>query len=268
MDTLRRTKIVATLGPATDSPEVIAGMVAAGLDVARINFSHGTRESQRKRVELVRQAARDGGRFVGLLADLAGPKIRIESFRDGPVQLVEGEPFALDTGLDPQGGSKLEVGCAYKELPKDVHAGDTLLLADGQIALQVENVCGSRISTVVRSGGELSNRKGLNRQGGGISAPALTEKDLEDIRLAAELGIDYLAVSFARDADDMRRAQSELRRWRGEARVVAKIERHEALDNLSGILAVTDAVMVARGDLGVEMGYAELTGLQKTIIRQ
>ncbi len=268
MDTLRRTKIVATLGPATDSPEILAGMVAAGLDVARINFSHGTREAQRKRVEMVRHAARQAGRFVGLLADLAGPKIRIESFRDGPVLLVEGEPFALDTDLDPQAGNKSEVGCAYKELPLDVHAGDTLLLADGQIALQVEKVFGTRIATVVRSGGELSNRKGLNRQGGGISAPALTEKDLEDIRLAAELGIDYLAVSFARDADDMRRAQSELRRWRGEARVVAKIERHEAIDNLSGILAVTDAVMVARGDLGVEMGYAELTGLQKTIIRQ
>jgi len=268
MDTLRRTKIVATLGPATDSPEILAGMVAAGLDVARINFSHGTREAQRKRVEMVRHAARQAGRFVGLLADLAGPKIRIESFRDGPVLLVEGEPFALDTDLDPQAGNKSEVGCAYKELPVDVHAGDTLLLADGQIALQVEKVVGTRIATVVRSGGELSNRKGLNRQGGGISAPALTEKDLEDIRLAAELGIDYLAVSFARDADDMRRAQSELRRWRGEARVVAKIERHEAIDNLSGILAVTDVVMVARGDLGVEMGYAELTGLQKTIIRQ
>jgi len=268
MDTLRRTKIVATLGPATDSPEVLAGMVAAGLDVARINFSHGTREAQRKRVEMVRHAARQAGRFVGLLADLAGPKIRIESFRDGPVLLVEGEPFALDTDLDPQAGNNTEVGCAYKELPLDVHAGDTLLLADGQIALQVEKVFGTRIATVVRSGGELSNRKGLNRQGGGISAPALTEKDLEDIRLAAELGIDYLAVSFARDADDMRRAQSELRRWRGEARVVAKIERHEAIDNLSGILAVTDVVMVARGDLGVEMGYAELTGLQKTIIRQ
>jgi pyruvate kinase len=268
MDMLRRTKIVATLGPATDTPEVMAGMVAAGLDVARINFSHGTRESQRKRVEMVRHAARQAGRYVGLLADLAGPKIRIESFRDGPVQLLEGAPFALDTSLDPQAGNILEVGCAYKELPNDVHAGDMLLLNDGQIVLQVEKVVGTRISTVVHTGGELSNRKGVNRQGGGISAPALTEKDLEDIRLAAELGIDYLAVSFARDADDMRRAQSELRRWRGDARVVAKIERHEALDNLSGILSVTDAVMVARGDLGVEMGYAELTGLQKTIIRQ
>ncbi len=268
MDTLRRTKIVATLGPATDDPSVIAGMVRAGLDVARINFSHGTRESQRKRVEMVRQAAHEAGRYVGVLADLAGPKIRIESFRQGKVELTEGAPFVLDPALDPEAGTSAGVGVAYKNLANDVHAGDTLLLSDGQIVLEVEKVEGTRISSVVRVGGELSNRKGLNRQGGGISAPAVTDKDLEDIRLAAELGIDYLAVSFARDADDMRRAQSELRKWRGEARLVAKIERHEALDNLAGILSVTDAVMVARGDLGVEMGYAELTGLQKTIIRQ
>jgi pyruvate kinase len=268
MDTQRRTKIVATMGPATDDPRVVAEMVRAGLDVARINFSHGNRESQRRRVEMVRAAARDADRYVGILADLAGPKIRIESFRDGKVNLAEGAAFALDTSLDPQAGTESEVGVAYTNLTADVHAGDVLLLSDGQIVLQVEKVVGTRISTTVRSGGELSNRKGLNRQGGGISAPALTEKDLEDIRLSAELGIDYLAVSFARDADDMRRAQSELRKWRGDGRVVAKIERHEALDNLAGILTVTDAVMVARGDLGVEMGYAELTGLQKTIIRQ
>jgi pyruvate kinase len=268
MDTQRRTKIVATLGPATDDPHVVAEMVRAGLDVARVNFSHGTRESQRRRVEMVRAAARDANRYVGVLADLAGPKIRIESFTTGRVDLAEGAPFALDTALDPNAGTELEVGCAYKNLPNDVRAGDSLLLSDGQIILQVEKVSGTRIATTVRSGGELSNRKGLNRQGGGISAPALTEKDFEDIALAAELGIDYLAVSFARDADDIRRAQSELRKWRGDALVVAKIERHEALDNLSGILAVTDALMVARGDLGVEMGYAELTGLQKTIIRR
>jgi pyruvate kinase len=268
METGRRTKIVATLGPATDDPAVIAGMVAAGLDVARINFSHGTRDSQRKRVETVRAAAREAERNIGILADLAGPKIRIESFASGAVQLVEGAPFALDTALDANAGNDTEVGCAYQNLPNDVRAGDSLLLADGQIVLGVERVTGTRIHCVVRVGGELSNRKGLNRQGGGISAPALTEKDLADVQLAAELGIDYLAVSFARDGDDMRRAQNELRKWRGEARVVAKIERHEALDNLAGILAVTDAVMVARGDLGVEMGYAELTGLQKTIIRQ
>jgi pyruvate kinase len=268
MDTGRGTKIVATLGPATDDPAVLAGMVAAGLDVARVNFSHGSRESQRRSVEMVRAAGLAAGRYVGVLADLAGPKIRIESFVGGAVQLEEGAPFALDTALDPAAGNVNEVGCAYQNLPSDVRPGDSLLLADGLIVMGVERVVGTRIHCVVKIGGELSNRKGLNRQGGGISAPALTEKDLEDIRLAAELGIDYLAVSFARDADDMRRAQSELRKWRGEARVVAKIERHEALDNLAGILGVTDAVMVARGDLAVEMGYAELTGLQKTIIRQ
>jgi pyruvate kinase len=268
MDTARRTKIVATLGPATDDPAVIAGMVAAGLNVARINFSHGTRDSQRKRIDMVRAAGKAADRYIGVLADLAGPKIRIESFVNGSVQLVEGAPFDLDTALDPAAGNINEVGCAYQNLPADVRGGDTLLLADGQIVLGVERVTGSRIHCVVKAGGELSNRKGVNRQGGGISAPALTDKDFEDIRLAAELGIDYLAVSFARDGDDMRRAQSELRKWRGEARVVAKIERHEALDNLAGILAVTDVVMVARGDLGVEMGYAELTGLQKTIIAQ
>ena len=268
MDTSRRTKIVATLGPATDDPAVLAGMIRAGLDVARVNFSHGTRDSQRRRVEMLRGAAREANRYVGILADLAGPKIRIESFQDGAVELTEGAPFALDTALDPKGGSVTEVGCAYLNLPNDVRSGDVLLLNDGQIVLDVERVKGTRISCVVRVGGVLSDRKGVNRQGGGISAPALTEKDLEDIKLAAELGIDYLAVSFARDAEDIRRAQSTLRKWRGEARVVAKIERHEALDNLSSILAATDAVMVARGDLGVEMGYAELTGLQKTIIRQ
>jgi len=268
MDTNRRTKIVATLGPATDDPAVLAAMVQAGLDVARINFSHGTRESQRKRIEMLRAAARANNRYVGILADLAGPKIRIESFREGAVLLREGAPFALDTALEPQAGTDTEVGCAYQNLPQDVRSGDMLLLNDGQIVLAVEKVSGSRIQCVVRTGGELSNRKGVNRQGGGISAPALTEKDLEDARFAAELGIDYLAVSFARDAEDIRRAQMALRQWRGDAKVVAKIERHEALDNLASILAVTDAVMVARGDLGVEMGYAELTGLQKTIIRQ
>jgi pyruvate kinase len=268
MDTGRRTKIVATLGPATQDPAVIAGMVAAGLDVARINFSHGTPESQRAAVVALRAAAHAAGRNVGVLADLAGPKIRIESFAHGSVTLLEGAPFALDTALDANAGNDHEVGCAYQNLPGDVHAGDTLLLADGQIVLDVERVHGTRVECVVRAGGELSNRKGLNRQGGGISAPALTDKDLADVQLAVDLGVDYLAVSFARDADDILRAQDELAKWRGEARVVAKIERHEALDNLAGILAVTDAVMVARGDLGVEMGYAELTGLQKTIIRQ
>jgi len=265
---LRRTKIVATLGPATDDPAVMAEMVQAGLDVARINFSHGGKEEQRRRVSAIRAAAKAAGRPVGVLADLSGPKIRIESFVDGKVDLAEGQPFALDVSLDPAAGNEREVGCAYQELPRDVKPGDTLLLADGFIVLEVAAVKGARIETIVRSGGELSNRKGLNRQGGGLSAAALTDKDMQYIQLAAEMGIDYLAVSFARDAADIRRAQAELRKWRGTAQVVAKIERHEAIDNLSQILTAADAVMVARGDLGVEMGHAALIGLQKTIIQQ
>jgi pyruvate kinase len=265
---LRRTKIVATLGPATDDPAVMEAMVRAGLDVARINFSHGGKEEQRRRVLALRAAAEKAGRAVGILADLSGPKIRIESFENGRVMLAEGQPFALDVALDPAAGNEREVGCAYKALVKDVKPGDTLLLADGYIVLEVVEVTGTRVECITRAGGELSNRKGLNKQGGGLSAPALTDKDLEYIQLAAEMRVDFLAVSFARDAADIRRAQAELRKWKGTAHVVAKIERHEAIDNLSDILTVADAVMVARGDLGVEMGYAALTGMQKTIIAQ
>ncbi|MET0279807.1 MAG: pyruvate kinase [Steroidobacteraceae bacterium] len=263
---MRRTKIVATLGPATDDPAVLEGMLRAGLDVARINFSHGGKEEQRRRIIAVRAAAEKVGRTVGILADLSGPKIRIESFEKGRIDLAEGQPFALDIALDPTAGNEREVGCAYKDLTKDVKPGDMLLLADGYIVLEVLSMSATRIECITRAGGELSNRKGLNKQGGGLSAPALTDKDLEYIQLAAEMHVDYLAVSFARDAADMRRAQAELRKWRGTAHVVAKIERHEAIDNLSDILTAADAVMVARGDLGVEMGYAALTGLQKTII--
>jgi pyruvate kinase len=259
---LRKTKIVATLGPATDDPAVLEGMVRAGLDVARVNFSHGGKDEQRRRIVALRAAAEKVGRSVGILADLSGPKIRIESFVNGRIELAEGQPFALDIALDPSAGTEREVGCAYKDLVKDVKPGDMLLLADGYIVLEVISVSASRIECVTRAGGELSNRKGLNKQGGGLSAPALTDKDLEYIQLAAEMRVDYLAVSFARDANDIRRAQAELRKWRGTAHVVAKIERHEAIDNLSDILSAADAVMVARGDLGVEMGYAALTGLQ------
>lgn len=263
---LKRTKIVATLGPATDDIAVLTDMVKAGLDVARVNFSHGKREEHLRRVAMVREASKRAGKTVGILADLGGPKIRIESFREGRIVLREGQPFALDPGIEPVAGTLEEVGIAYANLHNDVKAGDTLLLADGQIVLDVAAVRGNRVETLVRVGGELSNRKGLNRQGGGISAPALTDKDREDIRFAAEEGIDYVAVSFARDADDIRGARVLLRQWRGTGRIVAKIERHEAIENLSEIVEESDVVMVARGDLGVEMGYAELTGLQKTIL--
>jgi pyruvate kinase len=265
---LRRAKIVATLGPATDELEMLTQMMRAGLDVVRLNASHGTVADRRRRLSLVREATQRADRCVGVLLDLAGPKIRIEGFRDGPVQLAEGAPFTLDTALDPKAGTTQAVGVAYKNLPKDVAAGDTLLLNDGQIVLDVVRVAGTTIHTRVRVGGELSDRKGLNRQGGGISAPALSERDREDIRFAAEEGVDYLAVSFAREAADIERARELVRAAGGDARIVAKVERHEAVDNLPGIIDAADVVMVARGDLGVEMGYAELTGLQKTIIHQ
>jgi len=265
---LRRTKIVATAGPATDNLEVLTDMMRAGVDVVRLNASHGTAEDRRRHLALVRAAAQRADKCVGVLLDLGGPKIRIECFREGRVQLTEGQTFTLDTNLDAKAGTGEVVGVAYKNLPKDVVAGDTLLLNDGQIILDVQGVGATAIETRVRVGGELSDRKGLNRQGGGISAPAISERDREDIRFAAEVGVDYMAVSFARDAADIEEARSLVRAAGGQARIVAKVERHEAVDNLPGIIDASDVVMVARGDLGVEMGYAELTGLQKTIIHE
>jgi len=259
---------VATVGPATDDIAVLTDMMRAGLDVVRLNASHGTVDDRRRRIALVREAADRANKCIGVLLDLGGPKIRIESFRDKKVMLKEGQAFALDTALDPKAGTAEEVGCAYADLPKDVSAGDTLLLADGQIILDVDKVARTRIETRVRVGGELSDRKGLNRQGGGISAPALSDRDREDIRFGAEHKVDYIAVSFARDAADIEQARALVRQAGGEARIVAKVERHEAVANLPGIIDAADVVMVARGDLGVEMGYAELTGLQKTIIHQ
>jgi pyruvate kinase len=265
---LRRTKIVATVGPSTDDLNVLTDMMRAGLDVVRLNASHGTVEDRRRRLALVREAAKRADKCIGVLLDLGGPKIRIEGFRTGKVLLEEGQPFTLDTELDSKSGTSEAVGVAYKDLPKDVVAGDTLLLADGLIVLDVDRVSGTRIETRVRVGGELSDRKGVNRQGGGISAPAISDKDRDDIKFVAQEGIDYMAVSFARDAADIQQARALLREAGGEARIVAKIERHEAVANLAGIIDASDVVMVARGDLGVEMGYAELTGLQKTIIHQ
>jgi len=240
----------------------------AGLDVVRLNASHGSVDDRKRRLAMVREAARRADKCVGVLLDLCGPKIRIEGFREGKVMLAEGQAFALDTTLDAKSGTAEVVGVAYKDLPKDVVAGDTLLLNDGQIVLDVDRVSSTRIETRVRVGGELSDRKGLNRQGGGISAPAISARDIDDIRFAAEEGIDYLSVSFARDAGDIVQARKLLHEAGGDGRIVAKIERHEAVANLPEIIDASDVVMVARGDLGVEMGYAELTGLQKTIIHQ
>ncbi|MGO9633880.1 MAG: pyruvate kinase [Steroidobacteraceae bacterium] len=261
----RRSKIVATLGPATDDPKILADMVRAGVDVVRLNFSHGETSDHARRLDLVRQAAKLAGRYVGVLGDLQGPKIRIDRFAAGKVDLADGAEFTLDAELAVDAGTDHAVGIAYKKLPSDVFPGDILLLNDGKISLQVLEVSGPRIRTRVLVGGELGNNKGINRQGGGLSAGALTDKDREDIQIAARLKVDYLAISFPRDAADMNEARGLLRAAGGHALLVAKIERAEAIKNLVEVVRASDAVMVARGDLGVEMGFAELAGLQKQI---
>ncbi|HZW60156.1 MAG TPA: pyruvate kinase [Woeseiaceae bacterium] len=265
---LRRTKIVATLGPATDEDGRLEQLIRTGLDVARINFSHGTEDEQRGRTRALQEAARACGRDIAIMGDLQGPKIRIRRFADGPVLLQDGDSFFLDSALGEHDGDRHGVGVAYDRLHQDVAAGDVLLLDDGQITLHVQRVGGTRIFTTVTFGGELSDHKGINRQGGGLSAAALTDADRHNIRMAAELGMDFLAVSFVRNADDVREARRLLREAGGHGLVVAKIERAEAVDNIDAIIDAADVIMVARGDLGVEIGYAELPGLQKRIIRR
>ena len=264
---LRRTKILATLGPATDDPKMLDKLIEAGLDVVRINFSHGSPDEHRKRVEMLRDRARAHGRQIGVLVDLQGPKIRIEKFKESKILLHEDDKFILDGNLGSQEGNQERVGIAYKDLPNDVKRGDTLLLDDGRIVFWVENVEGAEVHCKVVVGGALSDRKGINLQGGGLSAPALTEKDRNDIKLAAELKADYLAVSFPRTAEDVNEARYLMREAGGYAGIVSKIERAEALNVLEDIIEASDAVMVARGDLGVEIGDAELPAVQKHIIQ-
>lgn len=263
----RRTKIVATLGPATDDPKVLDDLIQAGVDVVRANFSHGSAEDHINRAELIRDRARAHGRQVGVLADLQGPKIRTARFKEGKVFLTEGDRFILDAALPKTDGDKERVGIAYKELPNDVNRGDTLLLDDGRIVLWVEEVKGLEIICKVQVGGILSNNKGINRMGGGLSAAALTDKDKEDIVTAAQMQADYVAISFPRTAADVHEARDLLRAAGGHGGIVAKIERAEAIDNLEEIIAASDAVMIARGDLGVEIGDAELPAVQKRIIK-
>jgi pyruvate kinase len=250
----RRTKIVATLGPATDSPQILEELIRAGVDVVRINFSHAPAAEQAERVELVRSIAANVGRYVGIIGDLQGPKIRIESFRDGHATLKIGQKFTLDTAMDASAGDEHAVGVAYRPLASDVKSGDVLLLDDGQIVLDVQEVSGSQIRCVVKRGGKLGNRKGLNKQGGGLSAPALTDRDRADIESAAKLELDYIAVSFVRNAEDVVEARRLLRAAGGEGYIIAKIERAEAVENIHEIIDACNVIMVARGDLAVEVG--------------
>ncbi len=261
----RRTKIVATLGPASSSRATLEKLIEAGLDVVRLNFSHGKAEEHEERAELVRALARAAGRPVGVMADLQGPKIRIGAFEHGRVVLKPGSPFVLDA--DCKLGDSFRVGLDYRELPADVSVGDVLLLDDGRIVLYVEKVKDSQIFTRVEQGGILSNNKGINRRGGGLTAPALTEKDLEDIKTAARFKADYIAVSFPRSGADMEYARTLLHEAGGKGLLIAKIERAEAIASLDEILDASDAIMVARGDLAVEMGDAAVPALQKRMIR-
>lgn len=258
------------MGPATNTPESIESVINAGVDVVRMNFSHGSPEEHKARVQMVRDAADKVGRVVGILGDLQGPKIRIDRFKKGKVTLVNGDTFILDADLDKESGTKKSVGLTYKDLPNDVFEGDELLLDDGRVVLKVTKVKGNKIHTVVTAGGILSNNKGINRRNGGLSAAALTEKDIEDIKLAAELDVDFLAVSFPRAASDMEYARELMKEAGGDAALVAKIERAESIEQptLDSIIEASDVIMVARGDLGVEIGDARLPVAQKMLIKR
>ena len=265
----RATKIVATLGPATSDPEVLERLLRAGVDVVRLNFSHGSAQDHIARAALVRELAARVGKPVALMADLQGPKIRVGRFEGGKAELRNGARFVLDASAEL--GSAERVGLDYKDLPRDVKAGDVLLLNDGLIVLDVERVAGAEIHTLVRVGGELSNNKGINKQGGGLSAPALTAKDVRDIETAMACGADYVAVSFVKNRTDVEMAR-RLATIAGEKHgvrpdIIAKIERAEAVPLLREILDAADGIMVARGDLAVEVGNAAVPALQKRMIK-
>tara|TARA_R110002073_G_scaffold336589_1_gene536569 strand:+ start:87381 stop:88829 length:1449 start_codon:yes stop_codon:yes gene_type:complete len=265
----RRTKIVATVGPACSTEQMLETLIGAGVNVFRLNFSHGNAQSHREVAVLIREAAKRLSRSVAILADLQGPKIRIARFRDGQVTLANGELFTLDASMPIDDGDVTRVGLGYKALPGECVAGDILLLNDGLIELRVNEVVGSEVRCTVIAGGVLSNNKGLNRKGGGLTAKALTEKDRDDIKTAASMDVDYLALSFPRDAADVEEARCLYQQAGGLGGVVAKIERAEAVadhNNLDAIILASDGVMVARGDLAVEIGDAELVGVQKHII--
>lgn len=278
---IRRTKIVATLGPATDDVAVLERLIMAGVNVVRLNFSHGNPEDHRQRADLIRELAKKNNRTVAILGDLQGPKIRIAQFKDGPITLAVGDVFNLDASLENDAGNQQQVGLDYATLPAEVTPGDRLLLDDGRVVLEVKRVNGTCIETTVVIAGKLSNNKGINREGGGLSAGALTEKDYRDIQLAADIDVDYLAVSFVRSPDELDEAREAFKQARlrlGEKTgenvstnvgIVSKIERAEAVadnDLLDAIIRASDVVMVARGDLGVEIGDAALVAVQKHLI--
>ncbi|MCE4554081.1 pyruvate kinase [Roseateles cellulosilyticus] len=266
----RATKIVATLGPASNTPEVLEKMIRAGVDVVRLNFSHGKAQDHIDRANMVRAAAERVGKSVAIMADLQGPKIRVGKFEGGKIELIPGASFILDADRTELGNQEI-AGLDYKELPRDVKPGDTLLLNDGLLVLTVNSVRGAQVHTTVKLGGELSNNKGINKQGGGLTAPALTAKDMDDIKTAMSFQCEYLAVSFPKNATDMEMARQLANvagePWRHKPAMIAKIERYEAIPHLEAILKASDGIMVARGDLAVEVGNAAVPALQKRMIK-
>lgn len=267
---MRRTKIVTTLGPATDNETVLESLLLQGANVVRLNFSHGSAADHQQRADKVRKLAQKNDLNIALLADLQGPKLRIGKFTSGSVDLAEGDLFCLDANHPSDQGNEAVVGIDYKDLPKDCRPDDILLLNDGRIKMLVKSVEGAKIHCQTLTGGKLANNKGINRKGGGLSAPALTEKDKADIKVIADIGFDYVAVSFPKTAEDILQARELLDEAGSEARIIAKIERAEAAldqENMLNIIKATDAVMVARGDLGVEIGDSALPGVQKRLIQ-
>lgn len=262
----KRTKIIATLGPATDDLSILQKMIDAGLNCVRLNFSHGSIEKHQQRLQQVRSLAAKNNVHIGVIADLQGPKIRIACFKQGKVILTQGKHFILDADLDDHAGNEIQVGIDYKALPKDVTKNDILLLDDGRLIFKVLSVKNSRIDCEVLVGGELSDHKGINRQGGGLSAAFLTEKDHQDLKRAVAMEVDYIAVSFPRDSQDIAHVRQLINNAGGGPSVIAKIERSEAIKKMDSIIKAADAIIVARGDLGVEIGDAELPSIQKMII--
>ena len=265
---MRRTKIVATLGPATDKPGMMEKLIEAGVDLVRINYSHQTHLEHKERAQTLREVTGKKGVEIGLIADLQGPKIRLERFQNGKILLREGDEFALDPSVPADAGDETQVSVTYPALSRDVTPGDTLLVDDGRVALEVVDIVKTRVLCRTLVGGKLSNNKGINLKGGGLSAGALTRKDRKDLLHGAEIGADYFAVSFVRAAADIRQAKSLLEKAGCDAGVIAKFERTEALENAADIIDAADAIMIARGDLGVEIGDASLPPVQKKLIKQ
>ncbi len=264
---MRRTKIIATLGPATDPPGMMAQLIAAGVDLFRLNYSHQGHAEHERRVKEIHATAEAQAATVGIIADLQGPKIRLERFQAGQIFLAEGAPFILDAALDTEAGSEERVGISYKALVADVKAGDTLLIDDGRIIMEVCAVRAEEVHCRVLVGGALSNNKGVNLKGGGLSAAALTDKDRRDLQHGVQIGVDYFAISFVRSAEDVHQARQLLQQAGSTAGIVAKLERSEILENAEEIILAADAIMIARGDLGVEIGDAALPPVQKRLIK-